>query len=67
MQKLKELLEVVDMQIYALTETIEKAKGLGVAIGHKRVYSRVKLLGEYNGRLIAYKEMKETIELMLKE
>ena len=53
------LVKYVDMEVYALEKTLEKSKELSVAIGHKRVYERLKLISEYKGKLEAWKEIKE--------
>lgn len=58
--------KIVDMHIYALENTLEKSKELGVAVGHRRVYARIKLISELQGELNAYKEMKEILSTNIK-
>lgn len=50
-----------DMEIYALENTLEKAKELSVAVGYKRVYERLKIISEYIGKLEAWREVKKAL------
>lgn len=61
-----EAVKRADMEIYALENTLEKSKELSVAIGHKRVYERIKLISEYKGKLEAWKEIREMLDDTLK-
>lgn len=62
LEEKKELVKRADMEIYALESTLEKSKELSVAVGHKRVYERIKLISEYKGKLEAWKEIKALAE-----